>query len=370
MRVGIFLENFTNTELNKDPETIANGLMALGIEVIFFTNKLSVTKKNKLVFRVITKKEAEEKNFWKKAGISSIIIYSWLSLRYEKMIRAIKHANLKIILKLDSDGNLIHPLKPSFLKVFGIHNNLKSKLNHIIRSIQYSVFSKIVAKKRVKQLDMCDAAIIESPDAKKKLIHSLSYWKRNDLITKLHFIPNPVKTCYGNKAKTNTIICVGRWSDKRKNSKALINIFSKINQPWNIILIGENSKFLAKKINNKKININTFEKLSHDDVLQKMNNSKIFFSPSISESFNLAAAEALTCGCSFAGSPLPSFIFFINSGLSGQVAKSLSTKHLRNALYDEINKWESGKRSGDKISNFWTNELSPKNICKKIIEIL
>ena len=201
MKIGIFIDNFFEAQRYKDPGVIAESLFNLGHQVTIYCLNTNSEKLNEIIIKKISKKESENTLFWKEEKIDQVILYSWLSLRFSSLIKALKSANKKIILKLDSDGHLIHPLKPTYLRTFGRDNSLKQLIIHIIRSLQWSIFSKLNSRKRINQLSLSDAAIIESPLALINLKNSLEKWQREDLANKLFFIPDPVGFIVGKKMK-------------------------------------------------------------------------------------------------------------------------------------------------------------------------
>ncbi len=373
MKIGIFLEKFTDAETEKDPGIIAMGLIGGGLEVTIFCSSCSSKVEEKFKTKKINRKQRNQISYWKSSGIQTLIIYSWLSLRYSKMIRVAKSAGLKIVLKMDSDGYLLYPHKPSYLKVFGLDNNLKAKFKHIIRVVQWNIFPKIISRNKINQIKLCDAVIIETPSAKENLDYSLSYWQEKHLSEKVKIIPNPIKIIKGKiENKKNIITCIGRWNDKRKNATALINVLSVLKTDWQINIIGKGSRNLSKKIleNNPKILLKIYEKISHKEVFEKLIETKIFFSPSISESFNLAAAEALCSGCSVVGGPLPSFVYFNNNGKSGTLAKDFSMISFEKSLKTDTNKWDKNLYQPLEIASYWQKELNTEKISKQIIDLI
>ena len=125
MNIGIFIDNFLEAQRYKDPGVIAESLFNLGHQITIYCLNTNSKKLNEIIIKKISKKESEDASFWKKENINQVILYSWLSLRFSFLIKALKSANKKIILKLDSDGHLIYPLKPTYLRTFGRDNSVK-----------------------------------------------------------------------------------------------------------------------------------------------------------------------------------------------------------------------------------------------------
>lgn len=373
MKVGIFLTNFDDIAINKDPGQIATGLINNGINLTILANNFSSQISKKFKIQQINKQQYNKISYWKNSKIEVIIIYSWLSLRYMHMIKAAKLAGLKIILKLDSDGYLIYPLTPSYLKVFGLNKKIFSKIIHILRVAQWKFLAKTFSRYRIKQIELCNAAIIETPIAKKNIDYSLSYWNKNNLIKKIVVIPNPINGWPLNiNTKKNTITCIGRWDDTRKNAKTLIKVLTKLQTNWSVNLIGYGSLHIAKKIkkNNPKLILSTDEQLDHEKIFNKLSETKIFFAPSVSESFNLAAAEALCCGCSLVGGPLPSFQYFYNNNKTGSLSVNFTPESLLETLKIDLKKWDKNIYQPKQIAAYWQNELNLKKISQQIIELI
>lgn len=373
MNIGIFLENFTDTEINKDPGLIAKGLVKRGHAVTIFSYHASKNVQKEFKSLIINQEKATDINFWKNNNVDTLIIYSWLSLRYSQLIMAAKNAGLKIYLKLDSDGRLLYPLRPSYLKVFGLDNSIKAKIIHLLRLIQWYIFPRLITRQRLNQLAHSDGVIIESPVAKDNLIHSLKYWHRDNLAFLIKVIPNPIiSTNIIPGQKENKIVAIGRWRDKRKNGQALIKILSHLKSNWQIHLIGEASSDIEKDVLkvNKNLKIKASNKLTHTEVIDSLQSAKIIISPSVSESFNLAVAEALCAGCSVVGGPIPSFLYFIDENKFGTLSTDFNHSSLLSALEEDIEKWKMNAYDAKQISAHWKKELDQEVVIDKIIDMI
>ena len=378
MKIGIFIDNFFEAQRYKDPGVIAESLFNLGHQVTIYCFNTNSEKLNEITIKKVSKKESENYLFWKKEESEQIILYSWLSLRFSSLIKTLKSANKKIILKLDSDGHLIYPLKPTYLRTFGRDNSLKQLTIRIIRFLQWSVFLKLNSQKRINQLSLSDAAIIESPLALANMENSLKKWQRKDLADKLFFIPDPVSFDIageenGADKKENIIICNGRWDDKQKNKSGLIKVLSQTDlSGWRLVIIGNKSSEIKSLLKKTKpnLNIEAVEKIEHQLIGKYLEKSKIFFAPSNHESFNLAVAESLCFGCSLAGTPLESFFYFSNHGKFGTVSKNFEITGIKKALEAEISKWNNNIYNPKEISAYWRKQLSPEIIGKSIESLL
>ncbi|NCB20877.1 MAG: glycosyltransferase [Clostridia bacterium] len=369
MNIGLFIDNFTKIQYYKDPGIITLALKDLNYNMEVYCFNADIFTINKLGPNIISKKMSENVEFWKKRNIKYLIIYSWLSIKYTGMIEAANKAGIKVILKLDSDGNLLYPDKPSYMKVFGLNNSLKAKMVHCIRLFQWYVIPKYISRIRIKQINLSHKLIIESPIAKDNLSITLNYWNQSHLIPKITVIENPIEWIKQESSKDNKILCIGRWNDKRKNAKALISVMNSLSTDWEVLIIGTAAKKVHSRIKNPNLSLNSIESLPHFELAKLMNSSKIIFVPSICESFCLVAAEGLCQGCSVVGSPIPSLIH-LSSKNSGSIAKDFRPSSFLEALLIEISKWKDNYYNEKKITSEWRAVLDPKIIVKKISSLI
>jgi len=381
MKVGIFIDNFFTTQTYKDPGVIAESLFKLGHEVTIYCFNTDLKNFNTLIVKQISQTASRNSDFWKKETIDSLILYSWLSLRFSALIKALKQAEKKIILKLDTDGHLIYPLKPTYLRTFGRDNSPKQLLIHLARLVQWSLFFKSISRRRLTQLTLCDAAIVESPLALTNLKNSLSIWHREEILKKLNFIPNPINSDIINSVtnkptnfpKENIIICIGRWDDKQKNRTGLIKSLNKTNlENWRLVIIGSGASRVKSQLKSTQpqLSVEAIESLPHHSINEQLSKAKIFLAPSNHESFNLAAAEALCSGCSLAGTPLESFAYFSDQGRYGTLAVNFQATKISRALATEIGRWNRQEYNPQNTANYWREQLSPETIGQKIAALL
>jgi len=385
MRIGLFINNFYNVQNDKDPGIIARSLAALGHEVTIYCFKTETINlfrtgspdSNGLELKIISTAQMRSVSFWSAEKKEIILIYSWLSLRFTPLLKALKSAGVKTVLKLDSDGRLLYPFLPSYLRVAGITSTSYDKLVYALRLIQWYIFPKLISHRRLEQLTIADAVIIESPRARKNLQHSLNFWQREDLKNKIYFIPNPldaeINTINSLNEKNNLIISIARWDDKRKNAVGLVKTLTTLAVPadWEILLIGGGANKLLTRIIKQKptLKITTQEQIAHQDIFSYLARAKIFLAPSLADSFNLAALEALGCGCSLAATPLESFEFFIGGGKYGTLAADSDPKNIGAALLTEIDKWQQKKYQPEIIAHYWREELGATRIGQTISDL-
>jgi glycosyltransferase involved in cell wall biosynthesis len=168
-------------------------------------------------------------------------------------------------------------------------------------SIFYS-FASVLATpwikyRLMKTLRLLPSILVETP-------HATELWK--SLATrlgvdpcKIHCVPHPIQTDIFKFdpaiQKKNQIISVGRWESYQKNLPLLLKTlrdFLDKNPSWTSLVIG--SGLPAKSPHPR---ITFFPPTDPTHLARHMQDSKIFFASSRYESFGLAAAEAVACGC-------------------------------------------------------------------------
>jgi len=374
MKIGIFIDNYYDTQRQKDPGVIADYLASFGHSVTVYCYATDSAKSDSV--KKISKQQSNSADFWKRENVDYIIIYSWLSLRFSQMIESLKQTQKKIILKLDSDGRLLYPFKPTYLRTLGRDNSLKQLAIHIVRLVQWHILFKNISLRKLKQLELADAYIIESPRALDNLRKSLNRLNRSALIPRSHFIANPINIQPSKgllKERENKIICVGRWNDKQKNAAGLRRVLKTINfNDWTVEIIGEGAKEIKEYLSayQEADKIIAVPAVEHQLISKHYETAKIFFCPSYFESFNLAAAEALACGCSLAGSPLESFHYFCDDDRFGTLSDNFKAESLKKALQTELIRWNEGRYRPEEIADYWRNKLSPETTTREIETIL
>jgi len=373
MKVGIFIEKIEKNLDYKDPGQIAKGLKELGNEVFFIATKNNCKD---FTFPIIEAsiESLEKEKFFKELDCDAIIFYTWLSIRFNKLIEAAKEGGKRVIIKLDSNGRFGYPLLISSLNGFAYIKNFKEFIDYFSWVFRYIAFGTLLFEKKIKQLYITDKVIIESPQALVNLFTFLSYHKKLDLslLDKCCVIPNPVDKAFIKPVdnKENIILCVADWENRAKNRKNLFKLikeFLKIKRNWRFIIIGNGSNYFLP-LSNEKVLIK--EEIPHSKIIEYFSRAKIFLLPSFWEGFNISASEAVCLGCSIVGTPLECLFYLSNNGFSGTISYNFNYKSLLSSLLIDISRWENGIYNAKSISDYWQNILNRERIAKMIIDII
>ena len=244
--------------------------------------------------------------WWKDHYPDLVILGLWTRPKYDPIRRAAFSATPRVIERADSDGmrtascGLLTYAKRRFDYSRDLTYSWPSPLS-ILASIFYS-FASILATpwietRLARTLKLLPAIAVETP-------HATLLWKSLSTRlgvdpSKIHCVPHPIQTDIFKFdpaiPKKNQIISVGRWESYQKNLPLLLKTlrsFLDKNPSWNSVVIGSG---LPPKSPHPRITL--LPPTSPEQLAPMMQESKIFLSSSRYESFGLAAAEAVSCGC-------------------------------------------------------------------------
>jgi len=380
-RIAVFFEHFEPLHEAKDIGQIVLGLIDAGIGTELITRDKDCLVSYQHPFPVIRAKGNDllDVDFWKNSKSDIIIFYHGLR-HYKNHFQAIKAARKKIIVKLDSHGQLWYPLH-YFHSQYFMHSG--SWLRRAARIIKWTIpfWRQTIIRQDLKQLEMADAVIIESPEALNNLVYLYNYWAKSELAVKTYFVPNPAEPLFVDVGrpfkKENIIISVGRWDfSEAKNPKLLIRTlvdFLRSRKDYQAKIVGSGESVIRKLLNKYGNDIGgrveVLSHLTHSQLLGHLKTAKIFFMPSRWESFGMAAAEAVCCGCSVVGTPIEALKYLSQQGFSGETAENFSKQAVLTALFSAAEKWERGEYKPEEIADFWRVKLDRKVTSKEIIEI-
>jgi glycosyltransferase involved in cell wall biosynthesis len=194
--------------------------------------------------------------------------------------------------------------------------------------------------------------------------------------------PHPVSPLmrYQGEVKERRVIVVGRWmeadeaqKDPHLNMKVLRD-FLHTHPDWHTDVIGRGSARLKTFISDwdvdeiRRLSLHDF--LAHEQLIECYSRSRIMLCASRFESFHIASAEAVCCGCSVVVGkyPLLASTSWFTTRSSGTLAANRNSSELAKALRHEALEWESGNRCPETISASWTKTLHASNVAQFLAE--
>jgi glycosyltransferase involved in cell wall biosynthesis len=331
----------------------------------------------------------ETPEFWRKLGVHAVILWSWAAPRYTPVARAIKTSGAKLLLRCDNGGPYSqrekgvrrsfreHYLGQRYVErgavIAGVAAAMKTPLFYIP-----AVFDNRV----LEHMSFADVIYNETPDGALGLKHFLVRAGRGDIAARVQYLPHPIAPfsvidpdAGGEIRKERRVFAVGRWDSHQKNARMCVRVLSeflKANPDYEADLIGPGDwvveSFRKNMPESVQRRITVYGRMNNAEVRKHCARARIFFATSRSESFNIAAAEALSEGCTLVGgSHIASFRHFVSRN-SGTLARRYTAKDLLAALWVEVEAWEQGARDPRQIVREWRMELAARAVTGRMVK--
>ena len=332
----------------------------------------------------------ESAEWWRGHKLDGVVLYAWGAPRYRRVAKAIRDSGTTLVLNQDSSG-VVSPLcgiRPWLLEQaalsggFGTIQAATRTLSQITKGLTLGLLrTDPLRALHLRQGDLIAALHPEAAHHFRKLCH---VYGGERLAARVAVIPHPVdpslKWEASSPPKQNRLIAIGRWDDEIQKRPALLTEVTGR-------LLAENSELEADIVGNLTERIDAWHStlptniaarvklhgnLPHQELAKLLHQARVFYCPSAYESFNIAAAEAMCCGCSVVAADLPamaSFRWFVSQNSGSLTAKDNADGHL-NALRRELALWENGDRNPMVISHAWIDILHADKVALRIVKII
>jgi len=327
--------------------------------------------------------ELSRPEWWKAQRPDAVVLGLGSAPRYDRIRQAALAATPRVVERLDTDGMRSARLfpKPYFICALGGYLDrlpayagwLAPLLAAARTTLLYSL-PGLMDVRMVATMRRLPALTAESPIAVariQQMIETFSGAKH-----RIAMIPHPVNEKiihYDGMAKENRIITVGRWASYQKDFPMLEKVlkgFLQRHPDWEATVVGEGVPERRHPQTDWERRVTYHARLSHEKLTVEYNRSKIYLMVSRFESFCIAAAEALCCGCSVVGSnDVPSSFYFAESQ-SGDVAGVRTVKAFLETLDREVGCWANGKRNPETIASVWRERTGAEAVARATVAVL
>lgn len=332
--------------------------------------------------------DMENPAWWKHQAPWGAVLNTWSAPRYDRIRQAALAATPRVLEKLDTDGVRSPRIWPSYYWRATLGSYLDSPVKTkrlfapvltLLRMGATAIFPALLDEKMARAMGRLPVVAAESPIATARMQRFLRRFGHHK--TQVVTIPHPSAAApaipINETKRSNTVISVGRWHTYQKNFPLLLSVlerFLALRPGWNAKIVGELPKSTQspepRVPETLRGRIHFHGLIPHHEMSPVYQCSKIFLMTSRFESYNIAAAEALCCGCSVVGpGDIASVPFFVSSS-SGTSACRQSPSHLLDALCAEANAWETGWRDPDAISQKWLAIVGVQAVSKLVINML
>jgi len=370
----------------RDLGLVILALRDLGHEALFVALGTSHDDQKTYPLLLITYQTASDPTWWSEQDADMVILNTWSAPRHQGIRSAALASKSLVVEKLDTDGVKspriypFHSLRRSWVSydlTSPWHSKLRVWGEATARFLVTYLFPAALDRRMVRGMQHVPIYVAETPVASARVRRFLRMYQANPM-PKVVTIPHPVQTDVMNLPegiiKENVIISVGRWNDAVKGWPLLrdtARVFLHNRSNWTIKAIGKGAEVegnaLAQEYPGRFLMMG---RLEHAELQHHLQTAKIYFLPSHSETFNIAGAEALCCGCSVVGpAQIPSSAFFA-SHASGTVSHIRSPAHLADALEAEAYEWNVNARCGKHISYTWTEIVGKSAVALKYMKLI
>lgn len=316
--------------------------------------------------------------FYRNLRLDAAIVFTWL--RYPKIIQAMKDANMRVLLRGDSDGMFSirrfprHHLRVRMSAARGMLDRGRAA-KHLAE--RFMIHHRGEDREHLDCLAAADVAVLETEAAMNNVAHFLRHHRKGDLISKLHvsphFVADEFLTHEVFRLRRQQVTCIGRWEDAQKNAPLLartIEIHLARHPETTFQIIGPEAgrgEFATLMARYPQVNFLGPQKA--DGIRKILAMSKVLLSSSRWEGAPVVANEALAGGATIVGTPIPAFLDLCGRGY-GTAAKKHSAGALADALDNELSIWNRGQRDPVAIAGFWRPKLSSKVVVGHLVQLL
>lgn len=318
--------------------------------------------------------------WWQQWDLDGVVLFSWALRRYEPIARAIKQAGAKLVLYLDTGGFISPHVWPwMYWRLVALSERNEGRWFPRTRALVRTLGASLRLRHlpRLRHLALADFLALPSPLGYQRYKRYLLAMGRPDISARMRLIPYPIEemmTYDPAVRKQPLLIAVGGWHRFVKDAPLLVRVLGRVLErypAYSARIIGGGEERLRQLVRRLKpesaSRIQILGPVLHDKLLHHYQESQISLCSSYSESFHLASAEALCCGCSVVGDVRLSPMSYFTSFASGTPACTRSLDNMGDAVAAEIDAWQSGERDPEQISRYWTLKLHPQHAARKLL---
>jgi glycosyltransferase involved in cell wall biosynthesis len=320
----------------------------------------------------------ESAAFYRQLRLDAAIAFTWISS--PRIVSAMKDAAVRVLLRGDSDGMISvrrfprQALRVRMSAAKGILDRARA-FKHWTR--RYMIDWRAEDRDRLVCIEAADVTVLETAEAARNVAHFVRAGGRADLVSKLHVVPHFVAddflTCDISQPRQQHVTCIGRWEDAQKNAPLLaraIDLHLSAEPGTSFAIIGpEQGRSEFGRLMEKFSQVKYLGPQSPAGVRRWLTASRVLLSSSRWEGAPVVANEALACGATVVGTPIPAFIDICGQGF-GTVAHHHTARELADALDKELHAWTLGTRQPAEVAAFWRPRLSSRVVVGQLSELL
>jgi glycosyltransferase involved in cell wall biosynthesis len=338
-----------------------------------------------------TCEELEDPAWWATVAERGVIFYNSTRLIKAPILHAAKAAGLPISLNVDNTGIFDFHSNPfDFWRKATMHKSNLPAPSRLIKAsagVLKSYYQRFndSYRKFAEHLAIADVIGAVTPEAADRFRLFLANHNQSEAAARVHLIPHPTHPRFvmsGDKpdAENITFVTVGRWDVQRQKRPdllmAVIDLLLAADTRFRFKIFGklipEMERWHAGLDAERSRRVGLHGIVPNAELLEAYQGSHIYLCVSAYESFLIAAAEAMCCGCSIVAcnSPtLPGPRWFA-SGSRGMLADNLNAQDLAKAALLEAEVWREGGRDGNDIADWAQRHMHANHVADTYANLL
>jgi len=371
----------------RDTGLLCKGLQSIGIESKSILLGPSWEGECQQDIIRATWEELASRTWWAQLGLDGVILYAWGRPRFNPIVKAIRDAGIFLIANFDTNGFLSPAIKPRafiyslWMSCCKVELNLSSLLHFIKKLVgAFTVGLTITDRGILAHISSANFVSTVSPVAVQRIKKFCLAFKRQELAQKVVLIPHPVSSnmSWSGTSKLKQVVAIGRWDDVRQKDTSLLvetirRCLDKDPQIRFVVFGSLPSRYreqLLKLSRQHGSRLRIMGVVPNSDLAPFLQSSEMCLCTSTHESFHIASAEALCCGCSIIApdSPsLPSFHWFAKEPFGRLAARTPNA--MSHAVIAEATAWNDGSRDAATISTIWQTNVGVQSVVRQIMNL-
>lgn len=365
----------------RDSGLLCRGFQEIGVESIAVMPGTKVPEDEPDLLRT-DYANLESADWWRSHQLDGVVLYAWGSPRYRFVAKAIHEAGIFLVLNQDH-GGLVSPLAGLcgwLHDQWNLSGSVMRFVRQVVKGLTYGLV--VTDPRRAQHLSYGDVIACVSPVAARLYAQACRFYGGQPMVDKIKVIPHAVdpRFCVSPEPKKKQLVCVGRWNDVvQKRPRFLMSVLEQLlgsDEEVSVLIAGfatpEMREWCEALPIHKRERISILGKVLPQQLVGLYQQSQVFYSSSAFESFGIAAAESLCCGCSVvAGNSvsLSAFAWFVSEN-SGTLAEGGRVADHVEALRRELQKWESGQRDPSQSASLWRDRLCAPRVAEQVLGLV
>lgn len=385
-------KNFRGCDIysNRDAGLVAEGFKANGHDCRCVL--LAPERDCQLPGRIrATLAEMQSPEWWRAWDPAGVIFYNSFELRYHHVVRGAKEAGFAVAMNIDHSAIMDFHLYPGpFLKkclTIHSHRNPARRLVDLAAAIFKSYYRRWNGRHKRVAAHLANADVIAAvtPDSAERLKVFLKAHGQPEAAGRVHLIPHPAHPRFvagPPKAADGGIhfVTVGRWDDfAQKRPDILMKVVDELldSVPESSFKIfgkytAEMEEWHRALPEEKRSRVGLLGVHPNAGLLEAFQSSHVYLCVSAFESFLIAGAEAMCCGCSmvaFDTPVLPGPRWFAQDS-RGTLCATITAAALARAAAREARAWLAGERDAGAIAAWAQSQMHADRVAESYAKLL